>query len=460
MRDASASSFFSARNSNPRTPRRRHNSHYELFDYMRGCPQHDLFGNTRGKASCSSLGARCEEGLAQTDALEVSKGRRLSLPALSARASKVVVLPNPKVAKEREAMEATASGRFTAEVESTPGVVTFASDVLCSQKGKGETDEGHRDAAPLLTSREPSFSEPRQGGQPLSTRRGISAEQRDTCEVLRLVVLGGFGFDEGTPGRERERLILLPADREDISTLIRFWFYLDEDSNERVDFGEWHRVMRKQLPQTIPCVIARWPRNSTALLDAPKILKTLCNADHPVDTAVKLADKAIKVVFGKRGSFGLQDLMRVLWPGATPAELKQMQDWAEIERSHVVSARVATPPVQSASDYEDLRRVFESLDVDGSGDVSWEELVATGLLDEEDARRLIKDWGDQSGSLREFEFIMMMTQSGLRASEEAKIATDSDGGLVMYDPAADCWLRCPLDGRPASDSWRAPPALA
>jgi hypothetical protein len=153
-----------------------------------------------------------------------------------------------------------------------------------------------------------------------------------------------------------------------------------------------------------------------------------------------LAKKVSDHLLSKKSSFQVEDVMRCLWPAASTLDLKDMHRWMDNVASVLAGLRVKQPPVLSKGELEELTAVFEFFDADGSGTISFEEMISSGLLDKETAIRYMNDWDeDGSGVLSKAEFYEMMCPSGYRAFDGAQRATDENGQRVIYEEVMGGW---------------------
>jgi len=98
--------------------------------------------------------------------------------------------------------------------------------------------------------------------------------------------------------------------------------------------------------------------------------------------------------------------MRFLWPCAGNDDLRKMKGWCEKFALNNLRFRVPPPKVLPPNELEALKAVFKFYDKDSSGSVTAEELIHTGLLDKDTARKYVfeKD-ADGDGDIHYGEFI-------------------------------------------------------
>lgn len=227
----------------------------------------------------------------------------------------------------------------------------------------------------------------------------ISPAAREACEAMRAVVLGPDPPADQMSSREaHQRSYLSSVGPEDqIFQVWRFWRNIDDDNSGRVDFREF----RSHL-QTMPKDIAT------------------------------LAEKSMKQLLMKKSSFTVEDVLKVLWPCADAKNLANMK--AQLDDFGSANHRRQTPPLISDDDLREMIENFQYFDKDASGSVTCQELLESGLLDEEQATRFMRDFdSDGSGEISVWEFCEMFCPVGFRAYPEAHHATDSEGNRLVYE---------------------------
>ena len=102
----------------------------------------------------------------------------------------------------------------------------------------------------------------------------------------------------------------------------------------------------------------------------------------------------LSVLLGKKSSFVIEDLIRIVWLLASNDQVKVPMAW--IEDFKMNAKRVKTPPTLPPVELEALIGNFHYFASDGGVSVSFEELVASGLLDADQASRYMTEY-DSSG---------------------------------------------------------------
>lgn len=228
------------------------------------------------------------------------------------------------------------------------------------------------------------------------TTKKIDKVRRMACESLRMFVFGAVGNENETLSKEKEKIFYEGCgEYSKVIKLWKVWCQLDDDHSGRVDISEF-RAYAEKVGQK------------------------------------KMGEKAMGALLGKKSSFSLEDMMRLIWPCAQAHDLAKMNKWI---KEYVASMRrVATPPILSQSEFEGLIENFRFFDADGSGYVSVDELVSSGLLDKDQAQRYLSEWDDEGcGEFSEVAFCHMLCPTGYRAYGDAPIATDKDGNQIVYE---------------------------
>lgn len=224
----------------------------------------------------------------------------------------------------------------------------------------------------------------------------IDPVRREACEAIRLFVFGAVGNEQETRQREKEKIFYeTRGTYEKVVKLWKVWCALDDDRSGRVDIAEFR-----------------------------------CYAEKVGNK--KLGEKAMGALLGKKSSFAVEDMMRLIWPCAQASDLTKMKGWI---KDYVNSMRrVPTPSVLPRSEYEGLLENFRFFDSDCSGSVTVDELVSSGLLDKDQAQRYLADWDEDGyGEFSELAFCHMLCPTGYRAYAEARIATDKEGNQIIYE---------------------------
>jgi Ca2+-binding EF-hand superfamily protein len=145
-------------------------------------------------------------------------------------------------------------------------------------------------------------------------------------------------------------------------------------------------------------------------------------------------------LLGKKSSFCLEDMMKLMWLGTMPADTKAMLAWCREFKEEAVRNRVATPPILDAQEFEGLCAVFEHFDEDRNGEIQFDKLVTKGLIyvEQVDSYRQLWD-ANGDGILSLQEFCEMMCPVGYRATGKSEVGFMPDGRCVRHDPVIGHW---------------------
>lgn len=269
-------------------------------------------------------------------------------------------------------------------------------------------------------------------------KQKISVARKEGCQLLRFFVYGQVGNEDAKTAAEREQIYYETiGNRDTVGTLHGVWKKLDSDNSGRADMAEFRVFAEERLTEMglqgegdaeYRAVMAALPwDNSASTADSSSMAKELCK-------------KLTQLLLGKKSSFVIEDMMRIIWPCATIGDIKIMKTWCRELMRVVGKSRVKTPPLLPPEEYDGLCAVFHIFDMDGSGKVGMEELVERGVIPEDDKPRYMKEWDcNGDGELEMLEFCEMMCPAGYRAHTKANVGTLSNGMRVMYDPRLHCW---------------------
>jgi len=198
--------------------------------------------------------------------------------------------------------------------------------------------------------------------------------------------------------RERDKIFYQPlGTKREVIKLEGLWQKLDDDNSGRVNIQEF-RAFAMKTGATIQ----------------------------------KLSDKVMGPLLGKKSSFTIDDMMRIIWPCATLNDVKTMNKWIYEYHNYVKTAK--TPAVIKHEELEALVHNFKFFDSDNSGQVTFAELTESGLLDKDMADRYMQEWDDDgSGELDQMEFCEMFCMAGYRVHPDARRATDNDGNRLIFE---------------------------
>jgi len=228
----------------------------------------------------------------------------------------------------------------------------------------------------------------------------LTADRREACEYMRLFLFGKIGNENSRRVRDRERTFYeTTGTHEQVLELYKVWKTLDTDGSGRVDFTEFRSYLQAKRKE----------------------------GSSQVDTI----EKAMKVLLSKKSSFVIEDMIRICWPCAAFKDITKMK--AIIEEAQTAKA-VPAPPVLPGEELEALIENFQYYDSDGSGAVTIQELLDSGMLDPDTAQKNMELFDlDGSGELNVWEFCEMFCRPGFRAYAEAHTAIDDEGNRLYYD---------------------------
>lgn len=260
----------------------------------------------------------------------------------------------------------------------------------------------------------------------------ISQDRKEACQMLRFFVYGKVGNENASTARERDRIYYEGiGTKHEVFQLFGMWRKLDDDNSGRVDITEFRAFAENNMKQMIGMDLAAGVEESFG---------TQGTAEENVKFISKLCDKLAQLLLGKKSSFVIEDMMRLIWPCSQISDIKQMKQWCKELASQGERHRVRTPPVMSADEREALISVFQHFDDDGSGTVGIEELLSKGLIYQDQADSYLLDWDrDRDGQLSLSEFLEMMCPAGFRAEEKSEIGTLPSGTRIFWDQRTALW---------------------
>jgi len=279
------------------------------------------------------------------------------------------------------------------------------------------------------------------------TRRGsvdagsLSHVKKEACQMLRFFVYGKVGNEYAKTAQERDAIFQESlGTQEQVIALFNLWSRLDEDGSGRVDMPEFRKFADRHMKQRLEEFLDLQDQTDEA---TPKPELAMFGGHLTPEEALKfsskLCDRLAGAVMGKKSSFVIEDMMKLIWPAATAIEMKEMlrifRDFRKGDKH-----RIKTPPLLPASELSALFAVFRHFDSDKSGTVSFEEFVEGGLMYEDMASDMFRDWDTNGdGTMDKFEFAEMVCPSGYLAHPKAKHVQLKDGTRLVFDVQLDCW---------------------
>mmetsp|Transcript_9213 Transcript_9213/g.20436 ORF Transcript_9213/g.20436 Transcript_9213/m.20436 type:complete len:715 (-) Transcript_9213:102-2246(-) len=280
----------------------------------------------------------------------------------------------------------------------------------------------------------PAVEAQKEGDDAQTAPQKLSPIRKEACQMLRIFIFGRIGNEQAACAREREQVFQEAiGSKEQVKILYNLWQKLDEDNSGRVDLGEFRTYVEKNIKDRMLQLgvdmsqLGVRQNGGTVAEDAPKFISKLC-------------DKLSQALLGKKSSFAIEDMMRLVWPCANAVDMKVMKQWCKEHAVACAKTRVRTPPILDPADLEGLRSVFQHFDEDRSGEVTFEELTMKGLIYEDQVEAFVREWDrNGDGALDITEFCEMMCPIGWRASVESKIGSQKDGTRVVFDANSGGW---------------------
>jgi len=317
-------------------------------------------------------------------------------------------------------------------------------------------------------------------------KQKISPVRREGCLLLRHIIFGK-DWDKRLLARDKEKVFFESCGTmEEVAQLLVLWRRLDEDNSGRVDIMEFRGfaercVLAAQGGQdnndSVSYNMDREGKNFCSMVERAGRLDSIVpdkddakqfssprrgsaiggaipaqgrsdatstsggrGAEENTKGWGKILERLAQMLLGKKSSFIIEDMMRIVWPCASIEELRRMKRWCEDMQAHSTVARVRTPTLLPDSELEALSSVFRFFDKDQSGGVTFDEMIKSGLVDDDQATRYIQEWdADKSGELGLMEFCEMMCPCGFRAHDGAKHAMTKDGRVVIQDETHGYW---------------------
>lgn len=234
----------------------------------------------------------------------------------------------------------------------------------------------------------------------------ISINRKAACDALRLFVFGHVGnehIDEKTHPKEKDATYYeTRGTTEQVETLGSLWTSLDKDGNGWCDISEFREFLQQ---------------------------KGLTKQQR------EWGERTVSLLLGKKSSFCIEDMMRILWPCAPVEKLLEMtgivEDAKEKEQTYI-----PPPVVIPSDDREALKHIFRHLDEEDKGRVTFQMLADGGLIDKTALSRYIDEWDpvfNSDGTLGIEDFITMLCPVGYRAAEDARVACDAEGNIIYLD---------------------------
>jgi len=260
----------------------------------------------------------------------------------------------------------------------------------------------------------------------------ITPAKKEACQLLRFFVFGTIGTEQVTTQQEADAVFHETiGTQEQVCTLHNLWQRLDINNSGRVDVAEFRAFATRHLQDKFEAGLPNVP-SAPRVPDIWHNLRVSWGEDRDKVIA-RLCEKVELQLLGRKSSFGIDDMMRLIWLRAQLTDLRTMKAWCQEVVEEAARTRVHSPPALTTQEFEDLCTVFRHYDDAGSGEILFEDLVSKGLIYEDQVKTCKKEWdGNGNGTLGMREFCEMMCPAGYRASKESKIGTQKDGR--RWDP--------------------------
>eukprot|EP00444_Apocalathium_aciculiferum_P001988 CAMPEP_0183417192 /NCGR_PEP_ID=MMETSP0370-20130417/24269_1 /TAXON_ID=268820 /ORGANISM="Peridinium aciculiferum, Strain PAER-2" /LENGTH=328 /DNA_ID=CAMNT_0025600759 /DNA_START=1 /DNA_END=987 /DNA_ORIENTATION=+ len=263
----------------------------------------------------------------------------------------------------------------------------------------------------------------------------VTSDRKEACQMLRFFTFGSIGNESCRTAKEKEQIFAEPIGQtEVVRSLFILWSRLDEDGSGRVDIGEFREFAQVRIRECFELA-----EKDVGIAALPAWLQFRSDSDMKRFIG-KLCDKLVQLLLGKKSSFTIDDMMKVIWPCAQVSDLREMRKWCKEFSKAVDKKRVRTPPVLPLAEFEGLCSVFQFFDDDCSGSVQMDELISKGLIYEDQAEQYRLEWDTNGdGVLDLYEFCEMMCPVGYRAHEKSLVGSSPEGAKLVFDTKLDCW---------------------
>jgi len=268
----------------------------------------------------------------------------------------------------------------------------------------------------------------------LSAGGKMGTLRREAAQSLRTFIFGTIteGKKALSPKDIDRALRDKIGSRSQVQTLYAFWTKLDVDKSGMVDLKEFRAFVEAALKDiTDGHSRVRGGFSMQAFKDG--------TPEENASFARQMCDRVGQVLLGRKATFVIEDVMRIIWPCSRTADLKTMKGW--VNEFELTTWRTATPKQLAKEEFDALAAVFRFFDNDGSGSVTVDELIHSGLMDKDQARKYVMevDGPDGDGELSILEFCELFCPTGFRAHNKAKVGTDDQGRRLVFDDRMNGW---------------------
>lgn len=378
---------------------------------------------------------------------------------------------NGKEPKDKARGRSDITGNFVSAMKKTEGhLITALQDPDKPMAGPGEAASSPKGDGLL------------EGSKP---KEGAPLARKEACLLMRFFVFGHFGNedwkDKQMSNDEREAIFHESSGtKEQVKSFFRIWSSLDDDLSGRVDLAEFRTFAEQNIHEMVNqraqpgevrrrtvaevsaarksyhMAVSRAERKAmhhhnviTLQLQSVSDLFAQATEDRS-KFCIALVEKLSAALLGKKSSFTIEDMMRLVWLSTNATEAKVMKNWCREFYEDTMRDRVDTPPVLDTVEWQGLCSVFEHFDEEKEGEITFDTLVTKGLIysDQVEEYRLLWD-DDGNGRLSQSEFCDMMCPVGFRASAKSEIGSGADGRRVLFDYSVGCWKLEALNENPA-----------
>jgi len=247
----------------------------------------------------------------------------------------------------------------------------------------------------------------------------ISLERRETCEALRRFLFGAVGNEGAKCMKEKDKIFHGgEGTAEQCCLLYRFWIQLDPVFTGFTLIYQLqsylhhihHHKLKKQGQKVVAFLLSR-----------------------------------------EKNKCSVEDMMRIIWPGSSSMQLSCMKAWMGEEDKRlkrVLQDKRPSPQVLPDEDCEALSRIFDQLDSNHEGRVSFQALESAcdeldrPLVDRDIVLRYASIFDPEgSGYFGLQEFLQMLSPDGFCASTESNMAVSVDGDRISRS-SSGAWYTC------------------
>jgi Ca2+-binding EF-hand superfamily protein len=262
----------------------------------------------------------------------------------------------------------------------------------------------------------------------------LGTSRKEAAQSLRVFIFGQLTESKKalSPKDIDRALRDKTGSRAQVQSLYAFWRKLDSDRSGCVDIKEFKEFVDAALKDiTDGHSRVRGGFSMQAFKDG--------SPEENARFATQITDRVGQVLLGKKATFVIEDVMRIIWPCSRTQDLKSMKSW--FNECELTTWRTKTPPLLPKDQFDALASVFHFFDKDGSGSVTVDELIHSGLMDKEQAQKYVMevDGPDGDGELCQNEFCELFCPTGFRAHAEAEKGTDEQGQRLVFDKRMNGW---------------------